>query len=429
MTLKVKTKRGGNITGTAFLAIKDGCAVTAWHVVEDAESVVARFSDGQEFDVSGLIDKNEKRDVALVRVNVSGRPLLHLAKATPTVGSKVFVIGAPLGLDFSFTDGIISQVRSDGPATLYQFSAETNPGNSGGPLLNLDSDVLGVVSWKLRDTQNVNFAAAYNSIAPLDSSKTVQPWPAPSEVRSSPASPVSAHQLHARMLSKITEADIMMQKAIRHMEGLNWKSETAIEEFARAAGKLQAALGSVLDEINATRVPLPSSYFSRLGAINSTLGDYLNTELATARTVLALTPDKRSELKRALEGRIDAGLRYAAALTEFAQVFGFADFHEHLSPPVMFYWLNGLQEPPYADPAFPDSARVLFDYFQSFQPNDVVIAIKPSSADTFSQVSSWSDVVKMVMSLRVAGSKDEVVFKVKRGDQTIEVRLPIRALD
>lgn len=183
MTLKVKTKAGGVATGTAFLALRDGCAITAWHVVADAETVVAHFSDGQEFEVSGLIDKDERRDVAAIRVKVADRPLLSFASGEPEVGSKVFVLGAPKGLEFSFTDGIVSQVRSDGRATLYQYSAETNPGNSGGPLLNLNGDVLGIVSWKLRDTQNVNFAVAATYAKGLDLSLATQAW---STVKSSP---------------------------------------------------------------------------------------------------------------------------------------------------------------------------------------------------------------------------------------------------
>jgi S1-C subfamily serine protease len=82
MTLTVD-KQGTMYSGTAFLSIKDGLAVTAWHVVKGATRVTAKFATGEEFDVSGLVDKDEKRDVALVRVKVFGRPTLPALPAEP----------------------------------------------------------------------------------------------------------------------------------------------------------------------------------------------------------------------------------------------------------------------------------------------------------------------------------------------------------
>src|SRR5687767_14703791 len=71
MTIKVKRADGSSSLGTGFLAYKDGLAVTCWHVVKGAVSATAKFSDGEEFDVSGLVDKDEKRDLAVIRVKVA----------------------------------------------------------------------------------------------------------------------------------------------------------------------------------------------------------------------------------------------------------------------------------------------------------------------------------------------------------------------
>src|SRR5438094_4182513 len=78
MTLTVENSDGEKRLGTAFIGIKDGLAVTAWHVVSGAKHVSARFSEGEEFEASGLVDKDEQRDVALIRVKVFGRPLLSV---------------------------------------------------------------------------------------------------------------------------------------------------------------------------------------------------------------------------------------------------------------------------------------------------------------------------------------------------------------
>ncbi|MGV3617805.1 MAG: trypsin-like peptidase domain-containing protein [Fimbriimonas sp.] len=175
VTLKVKDRDGGGGTGTAFLAIREGLAVTAWHVVDSAQSVTARFADGQEFDVSGLVDKDEKRDVAIIRIKVAGRPLLPLASKEPEVGSKAFVIGAPRELDFTISDGIVSQLRLDLGLKVIQYTCPISPGNSGGPLLNEQGEVTGIVSYE-REGQNLNFAIPITIARGLDSSLATVPW-------------------------------------------------------------------------------------------------------------------------------------------------------------------------------------------------------------------------------------------------------------
>lgn len=176
MTLTVQKGDGTAATGTGFLAVKEGLAVTAWHVVRDAKTATAKFSDGEEFEVSGLVDKDEKRDVALVRVKEFGRPLLPLVAAAPEVGAKAYAVGTPEGLDFSLSDGLVSQIqRSDG-VTLYQFSCPASPGNSGGPLVNAGGEVIGVVSRQFRDGQNLNFAMPAAYALALDASLPTQAW-------------------------------------------------------------------------------------------------------------------------------------------------------------------------------------------------------------------------------------------------------------
>ena len=128
-TLHVEKKDGRKVTGTAFLALREGVAVTAWHVVENAQRVSAKFSDGEEFEVSGMIDRDPVRDVVLIRVKVFGRPLLALASREPSVGSQAYAIGSPLGLDFSISDGLFSQIRKTSASS--ENSDTTSSGNSG----------------------------------------------------------------------------------------------------------------------------------------------------------------------------------------------------------------------------------------------------------------------------------------------------------
>ena len=176
MTLQVVTKAGDKVQGTAFLAVKDGVAVTAWHVIREAATVTAKFADGQEFEASGVVDRDEKRDVALIRVKVADRPLLSFSGVEPEVGSKCFLIGAPKGLEFSISDGIIGQIRSVGNVKELQFTCPASPGNSGGPLVDDKGAVLGVCDWQLRDGQNLNFAIASTYAKGLDGTLATQQW-------------------------------------------------------------------------------------------------------------------------------------------------------------------------------------------------------------------------------------------------------------
>jgi|GEM_PF-2562106 len=175
MTIHATLPDGERI-GTGFLAFKDGLAVTCWHVVKGATAVTAKFSDGEEFDVSGVVDKDEKRDLALIRVKVADRPLLSFGKGDPEIGSKAYAIGAPLGLEFSISDGIVSQIRSENGVKLYQFSSPVSKGNSGGPLLNAEGELIGVVCLQATEGQNLNFAMPVSYVKGFDLTLKTTPW-------------------------------------------------------------------------------------------------------------------------------------------------------------------------------------------------------------------------------------------------------------
>jgi S1-C subfamily serine protease len=176
MTLVAETQSGSAV-GTGFLVVKDGVVATAYHVIKDASSVVAHFSSGEVVDVIGVIDKDETRDMALVKIKAKSRPVLDIADGEPEIGSKCYIIGAPRDLEFSISDGIIGQIRNLNEVKQYQFTCPASPGNSGGPLLNARGEVLGIVDWQRNDGQNLNFAVAAIYAKVLDSNLAPKPWP------------------------------------------------------------------------------------------------------------------------------------------------------------------------------------------------------------------------------------------------------------
>ena len=139
--------------GSGFIISADGYIVTNNHVVEGAKSVLVRMSDRREFDAE-VIGTDPRSDLALLRIETSGLPLLKLAdKDELEVGEWVLAIGSPFGLDYSVTAGIVSAKgrslpteRNENYVPFIQTDVAINPGNSGGPLFDLNGEVIGVNS-------------------------------------------------------------------------------------------------------------------------------------------------------------------------------------------------------------------------------------------------------------------------------------------
>ena len=176
ITLEVENMAGERFVGSAFLALSDGLIVTAWHVVHDARKVVARFADHRLIRVIGLVDKDPSQDLALLKLETHARPILSLSRTPPRIGSRVYVIGAPKGFDFSITDGLISQIRTIDGVRYYQISCPISAGDSGGAVLNDQGEAIGVISWRKANAENVSFAIPSTEIARLNPARLPAPW-------------------------------------------------------------------------------------------------------------------------------------------------------------------------------------------------------------------------------------------------------------
>jgi serine protease Do len=134
--------------GSGFVISADGYLLTNHHVVEGADEIYVTFTDKRELK-GRLVGSDRRTDVALVKVEGTGLP--HLPIGNPTrlrVGEWVMAIGSPFGLDNTVTAGIVSAKGRDTGDYLpfIQTDVAVNPGNSGGPLLNLAGEVVGINS-------------------------------------------------------------------------------------------------------------------------------------------------------------------------------------------------------------------------------------------------------------------------------------------
>ncbi len=137
--------------GSGFVIdAKEGLIVTNNHVIEGADEIVANFNDGSKLKVDKVLGRDPKTDLALLKVTPGKKALLAVPFGSAEkmkVGDWVMAIGNPFGLGGSVTVGVISAKQRDlnGPYDDYlQTDASINKGNSGGPLFNMDGEVIGV---------------------------------------------------------------------------------------------------------------------------------------------------------------------------------------------------------------------------------------------------------------------------------------------
>ncbi|SEO83294.1 trypsin-like peptidase domain-containing protein [Paenibacillus sp. OV219] len=151
----------GNSTGfgSAF-AVGPGLFLTNYHVIDHASSYQIVTEQDRYYDVAGVIAADKKRDLALVKTKLrTNVPPLHLGTYKSLVkGQSIWTIGNPDGFQNTLSTGIISGIRLDGDSPAIQMTAPITSGSSGGPLLNMKGEVVGITSMGIEDNGSLNFA-------------------------------------------------------------------------------------------------------------------------------------------------------------------------------------------------------------------------------------------------------------------------------
>jgi S1-C subfamily serine protease len=163
------------MTGSGFF-LTSGRVVTNLHVVRGAARAEIKTLDGKGkvYPVNGVLDVDEEGDLALLSIDMPLQPARgsELASELPDEGEPIFVIGNPLKLEGSVSDGIVSAVREvPNSYRIIQITAPISHGNSGSPVFNLRGQVLGVVTVKVTNGQNINLAIAAARVAQLRAGK------------------------------------------------------------------------------------------------------------------------------------------------------------------------------------------------------------------------------------------------------------------
>ena len=157
----------GTSMGSGFIISSDGYVLTNHHVVDGADTVKVKLSDGREF-TAKVVGSDPLSDVALLKIPATGLPALRIGDSNSLKpGQWAVAIGSPFGLDHSVSAGVISAVGRSNPYANQQYvpfiqtDVAINPGNSGGPLLNTRGEVVGINSQIFSSSggyQGVSFA-------------------------------------------------------------------------------------------------------------------------------------------------------------------------------------------------------------------------------------------------------------------------------
>ncbi|HUF05438.1 MAG TPA: trypsin-like peptidase domain-containing protein [Aridibacter sp.] len=157
--------------GSGFIVDPKGYILTNYHVVEDSSRITVRLQSGEEY-TARIVGADEETDLAVLKID-AGAELPHLRfgnSDAARIGDWVLAVGSPFGLARTVTAGIISQTRRETPSgnpfqRFIQTDAAINRGNSGGPLVNLRGEVIGVnsqIATSTGDYNGIGFALPSN---------------------------------------------------------------------------------------------------------------------------------------------------------------------------------------------------------------------------------------------------------------------------
>lgn len=147
-------------SGSAFFIDKSGTAITNYHVLDGATKATVKTFDGKEFEIDSVLVSNRKKDIIKFSLkNDENHKFKYLtfADEAPQQGDKVYNISSPLGLEQTFSDGVISATRSDFHGEVIQITAPISPGSSGSAIINEKGEVVAVATYLMKGGQNLNF--------------------------------------------------------------------------------------------------------------------------------------------------------------------------------------------------------------------------------------------------------------------------------
>jgi tetratricopeptide (TPR) repeat protein len=174
---------GGKIIGlgSGFFISQSGDIITNRHVLTGVHRAEVKTAKGEVYPITMIVGEDKEADIVRASVNIPLESVraLSVSISVSEVGERVAVIGSPLGLERTVSDGIVSAVREiPGFGNIYQITAPISAGSSGSPVVNMEGEVIGIATFQLVEGQNLNFAIPGKRIAKLktEKGKTLNQW-------------------------------------------------------------------------------------------------------------------------------------------------------------------------------------------------------------------------------------------------------------
>src|ERR1044071_4676473 len=279
--------RGEKLSRGSGFFVESDRVVTNRHVLEGAYRAEVHSSTGAVFPVKGVLAVDLEGDIALLKIDPPATPIkpLPLDKTSPQEGESVVVIGNPLGLEGSVTNGIVSAVR-DIPTfgRIIQITAPISSGSSGSPVVNMQGQVIGIATLQITGGPSVNFAIPSERISQLQVAAIMSLGDlVASTGRNKRAKAV---QFFRDGLSFLSKDDC--EKALPYFEKAVDSDSNYAEAWAQA-GFCREKLGRHAEAIEASRRavalrPSAESYFN-IGLANYYLKQYREAEIAYRQSI------------------------------------------------------------------------------------------------------------------------------------------------
>ena len=152
-------------SGSGFFIDKNGTGITNYHVLDKSIKAVIRLKDGKEYEIDKVLASDKKWDIikfSILHKDDENFSYLEFSNNNVEQGEKVYNLGAPMGLDQSFADGLVSSKRLDSHGEVLQVSIPISQGSSGSPIMNESGEVVAVATFKQSRGENLNFGVLIN---------------------------------------------------------------------------------------------------------------------------------------------------------------------------------------------------------------------------------------------------------------------------
>jgi S1-C subfamily serine protease len=204
--------------GSGVVIAPSGIVATNAHVVSGACNLYIRQPSGSLVAVKGIVQIDPDKDIAILRFDSRDLRVATLGDSRALrVGDRVVAIGSPLGLEQTVSEGIVSGLRTiENQRSVIQTTAPISPGSSGGGLFNGKGELIGLTTFTLQDSQNLNFAAPLVDVLDLLKRGSETPWSGMS--CSETASSLDAMVINQRLLGREI-SDPQVAEAIKMLNG------------------------------------------------------------------------------------------------------------------------------------------------------------------------------------------------------------------